>query len=107
MSTRDRLTLAAAVAVLMACAALVPVFAGLGWIVPVAGAVLTVGGVCAGARSLGVPHALQPLPGLLARAPTANRVSPPRASIRSRSIVERLKGLTCGGKIELALPQFG
>lgn len=65
MTTRDRLTVASAVAVLLACSALLPVFDGLGWLVRVVGAVLAVSGGAALARYLGVPRALQPLAGLL------------------------------------------
>ena len=66
MSSRDRLTVAAAAAVLLACSALLPVFDGLGWLVRVTGAVVAVAGVSAGARALGLPRPLQPVAGLLA-----------------------------------------
>ena len=66
MSSRDRLTLAAAAAVLLACSALLPVFDGPGWLVRVTGAVVAVAGVSAGARALGLPRPLQPVAGLLA-----------------------------------------
>ena len=68
MSTRSRLTVGAAVAVLLACSALVQVFDGLGWVVRVAGVVVAVAAVSAGGRALGVPRVLQPVAGLLALA---------------------------------------
>ena len=65
MSTRDRLTVASALAVLLACAALIPVFDGQGWLVRVSGAVLAVAAACAGGRALSLPPALQPVAGVL------------------------------------------
>ena len=59
MTTRDRLTVAAAVAVLLASASLVPVYDGYGWVPRVAGAVLVVAGTSTVARALRVPRALQ------------------------------------------------
>ena len=66
MSTRDRLTLAAALAVALACSALRPVYEDLGWLLPVLGAVVAVSGAAALARLGSAPRALQPVAGLLA-----------------------------------------
>ena len=68
MSTRDRLALAASVAVGLAAASLIPVFDGLGWLLRVLGAVVTVAGAAALLRRTGAPRGLQPLAGLLALA---------------------------------------
>jgi transglutaminase-like putative cysteine protease len=68
MSDADRLTTAAALAVLLASAALVPVYDGLGWLPAVAGAVLAVAVASALARRAQVPALLQPLVGLAALA---------------------------------------
>ncbi len=61
MSTRDRLTLAAAVAVAMASSALHPVYEDLGWLVRVLLGISAVAGASALARLVGVPRVLQPL----------------------------------------------
>ena len=74
MNARERSTIAAAVAVLLACAALIPLFDGLSWALRVAGAVLIVSAASAGARSAGLPRALQPLAGLLGLAAYATVV---------------------------------
>ena len=66
MTTRDRLTLAAALAVALACAALRPVYEDLGWLLPVLGAIVAVAGAAALARLGAAPRALQPVAGLLA-----------------------------------------
>ena len=68
MSTRDRLTLAAAVAVALAAAALVPVFDGLGWVVRVLAAVVAVAAGAALARRSRLPRLLEPLAALTALA---------------------------------------
>ena len=65
MSTPQRLTLAAAVAVALAAAALVPVFDGLGWLIRVLGAVVAVAGAGTLARYAGLPRVVQPLAGAL------------------------------------------
>jgi len=66
VTTRDRLTLAAALAVALASAALRPLYEDLGWLLPVLGAVVAVSGVAALARMASAPRALQPVAGLLA-----------------------------------------
>ena len=68
MSTRDRLTLAAALAVALAAAALVPVFDGLGWVVRVLAAVVVVAAGAALARRARLPRLLEPLAALAALA---------------------------------------
>ena len=65
MSTRDRLTVAAALAVGLAGASLVPVFDGFGWLVRVLLAVVVVAGASALARRAGLPRVLEPVAGLL------------------------------------------
>ena len=66
MSVRERMTVAAAVAVLLASTALVPLFEGHGWVPRVLGAVLTVAGVGLVCRRTGVPRPVQPLLSLAA-----------------------------------------
>ena len=66
MTTRDRLTLAAAIAVALASAALRPLYEDLGWLLPVLGAVVAVSGAAALARLASAPRALQPVVALLA-----------------------------------------
>ena len=66
MTTRDRLTLAAALAVALASAALRPVYEDMGWLLPVLGAVVVVSGTAALARLGRAPRPLQPVLGLLA-----------------------------------------
>lgn len=66
MSMRDRLTLAAALAVALASAALRPVYEDLGWLMPVLGGIVAVAGAAALARLAGAPRGLQPLVGVLA-----------------------------------------
>jgi transglutaminase-like putative cysteine protease len=61
MRTWERLTLAAALATALAATSLAPVYADLGWLVRVLGAVLAVATTAAVARSLGAPRPLQPL----------------------------------------------
>jgi transglutaminase-like putative cysteine protease len=63
VSTRDRLTVAAALAVALTCASLVPVYDGLGWVLRVLGAVAVVAGGSALARRLRLPRLLEPLAG--------------------------------------------
>jgi transglutaminase-like putative cysteine protease len=65
MSTRDRLALAAAVAVTLASAALLPVFDGPGWLLRVLGAVVAVAGAASLVRRAGAPRGLEPIGGLL------------------------------------------
>ncbi|MCW2679814.1 MAG: transglutaminase domain protein, partial [Frankiales bacterium] len=65
MSTRDRLTVAAALAVALASAALVPVFEGFGWLLRVLLAIAVVAGASALARRAGLPRVLEPVAGLL------------------------------------------
>ncbi len=65
MTTQYRLTLAAALAVALACAALEPVYVDLGWLVPALGAVLAVSGATTLARLVRLPRVLHPLTGLL------------------------------------------
>ncbi len=60
MSIRERLTLAAAMAVALAASALGPVYADLGWLARVLGAVATVGALGLLMRRLSVPVVLQP-----------------------------------------------
>lgn len=60
MSTRERLTLAAALAVALAASALGPVYADLGWLVRVLGAVAVVGAAGLAMRRLSVPVVVQP-----------------------------------------------
>ncbi len=66
MSARERLTLAAGLAVALTSAALTPVFDDLGWAPRVFGAVIVVALTGLAARRLEVPTALQPAIGLLA-----------------------------------------
>jgi transglutaminase-like putative cysteine protease len=66
MTTRDRLTLAAALAVALASSALRPLYEDLGWLLPVLGGIVAVSGAAALGRMAGAPRALQPLAGLLA-----------------------------------------
>ena len=66
MTTRDRLALAAALAVALATASLRPVYADLGWLLPVLGAVVVVVGASTLARAGGAPRAAQPLAGVVA-----------------------------------------
>ena len=61
MTTRDRLTLAAALAVALATSALRPVYEDLGWLLPVLGAVVAVSGAAALARLGVAPRGLQPV----------------------------------------------
>lgn len=65
MSTRDRLTLAAALAVALASACLVPVFDGLGWLLRVLLAVAVVAAASGLARRAGLPRVLEPVAGTL------------------------------------------
>ncbi|MDP9433691.1 MAG: DUF3488 domain-containing protein, partial [Actinomycetota bacterium] len=71
MSTRDRLTVAAALAVALACAALAPMYAGYGWVPATLTAVAVVAGAGALARRAGVTGVLVPLVQLLALGETA------------------------------------
>ncbi len=66
MSARERLTLAAGLAVALASAALTPVFEDLGWAPRALGAVLVVALTGLATRRLEVPTALQPAIGLVA-----------------------------------------
>jgi len=66
MNGRERMTVAAALAVLLATSALTPIFDGLHWAPRVLGAVLTVAVVGLASRRAGVPAALQPVLTLLA-----------------------------------------
>ncbi|MCW2607401.1 MAG: transglutaminase protein [Frankiales bacterium] len=66
MSTRDRLTLAAALAVALACSALAPLYNGTGWLVQTLGVVLLVAAAGAAARRAGLPVLAVPLVQLLA-----------------------------------------
>lgn len=66
MNVRERLTLAAAVAVLLASSALLPVFAGPGWVGRVALAVAVVALAGLLSRRAGLPRPLVPLAGLAA-----------------------------------------
>ena len=61
MTTRDRLTLAAAAATILAASALVPLYADYGWVVHVLGGVAAVATAAALARAVGLPRILQPL----------------------------------------------
>ncbi|MEX2291901.1 MAG: DUF3488 and transglutaminase-like domain-containing protein [Mycobacteriales bacterium] len=65
MSASPRLTLAAALAVVLTSASLVPVFDGPGWALRVLGAVAVVGGSGALARRVGLPRLVQPLAALI------------------------------------------
>ena len=66
MTTRDRLTIAAAVAVALATSALRPLYEDLGWLLPVLGAVVAVSGAAALARLASAPRSLQPVVAVLA-----------------------------------------
>ncbi len=66
MTTRDRLTIAAAIAVALATSALRPLYEDLGWLLPVLGAVVAVSGAAALARLASAPRGLQPFVALLA-----------------------------------------
>ncbi|MCW2777015.1 MAG: hypothetical protein JWN17_740, partial [Frankiales bacterium] len=66
MSTRDRLTLAAALAVALACSGLSPLYSGTAWIAPVLGVVLLVAAAGAASRRAGLPVLAVPLVQLLA-----------------------------------------
>ena len=66
MTTRDRLALAAALAVALATASLRPVYDDLGWLLRVLGAVVVVVGASTLARNGGAARAAQPLAGLVA-----------------------------------------
>jgi transglutaminase-like putative cysteine protease len=66
MTTRDRLTLAAALAVALASSALRPLYEDLGWLLPVLGAVVAVSGAAALARLASAPRGLQPCVAVLA-----------------------------------------
>ena len=68
MTTRDRLTLAAALAVALASAALRPVYEDLGWLLPVLGGIVAVSAAAALARLGRAPRVLQPVAGALALA---------------------------------------
>ena len=68
MTTPDRLTLAAAVAVALASSALTPVYQDLRWLPYMLGAVVAVGSASALARLAQAPQALQRTAGLLALA---------------------------------------
>ena len=61
MSNRDRLTLAAVLAVALACSALAPLYDGNGWLPETLGVVLLVGAAGVGARRLGLPALAVPL----------------------------------------------
>jgi hypothetical protein len=65
VSTRERLTLVAALAVGLAASALGPVYADLGWLARVLGAVAVVGALGLAMRRLSVPVAAQPTVQLL------------------------------------------
>lgn len=65
MTTASRLSVAAAVAVALSSAALLPVFDGQGWLLRVLGAVAVVAGSAALARRAGLPRLLQPVAGVL------------------------------------------
>ena len=66
MTTRDRLTVAAAIAVVLATSALRPLYEDLGWLLPVLGAVVAVSGAAALARLASAPRGLQPVAAVLA-----------------------------------------
>ena len=66
MTTRDRLTLAAALAVVLATSALRPLYEDLGWVLPVLGAIVAVSGAAALARTASAPRVLQPCAAVLA-----------------------------------------
>ncbi len=61
MITRDRLTLAAVAATVLAASALAPLYADFGWVVHVLGGVAAVATAAALARAVGLPRVLQPL----------------------------------------------
>lgn len=61
MTTRDRLSVAAAVAVGLASSALAPIYDDLDWLVRVLGGIAVVAGSGALARAAGLPAVLQPL----------------------------------------------
>ena len=65
MTTSDRLSLAAALAVALASAALTPVYQDLGWLPSVLGAIIAVASASALARLARAPLALLPIAGLL------------------------------------------
>jgi transglutaminase-like putative cysteine protease len=66
VTTRDRLTIAAALAVALASSALRPVYEDFGWLLPVLGAVVAVSGAAALARLTAAPLVLQPVAAVLA-----------------------------------------
>ena len=66
MEVRDRLTVAAALAVALASSTLTPVYQDLGWLLPVLGAVVAVASASALARLAHAPRTLQRVAGLLA-----------------------------------------
>ena len=68
MTIRDRLCVAAALAVALGCAGLIPLFEGLGWLLPTLGAVGVVAGAAALSRRAELPRAVEPVAGLLALA---------------------------------------
>lgn len=68
MSTRDRLTLAVALAVALGSSALHPLFDGVTWLPRVLGAILVVAAAGLLGRRIGLPRPLQPVLGLLALA---------------------------------------
>jgi transglutaminase-like putative cysteine protease len=68
VSTRDRLTVAAAIAVALASAALAPVFDGFGWLLRVLLAVVAVAVGAGLARRAGLPRLLEPVAGALSLA---------------------------------------
>ncbi len=65
MSTPNRLTITAALAVALAASALTPLYADLGWLLRVLGAIAVVAGSAALARAVHLPRVLQPLAGFV------------------------------------------
>lgn len=65
MSTRERMTLAAGLAVALACSAFAPMFSGTGWAGDILGAVLVVALAGLAGRRIGLPRLVQPLLSLL------------------------------------------
>ena len=61
MTARDRMSLTAAVAVLLTCSALVPLFSSQPWVLPTVGAVALVALTSTGSRRAHLPDGLQPL----------------------------------------------
>jgi len=65
MTIRDRLCVAGAVAVALGCAGLLPLYDGVGWVLPVLGAIGSVAGAAALSRRAELPRSAEPAAALL------------------------------------------